>query len=67
MQTTGNSPFCADFVGLTAANCLPCAKDSDCTAAGFPPGSACVLFTGANCLGLCADISGGRACLPPGI
>jgi hypothetical protein len=67
LQTTGNSPFCATFAGLTDDICQPCAKDADCTAAGFPPGSACVLFTGTKCLGFCAEISGGRACLPPGI
>lgn len=66
--TTGQGAVC----GLTAdftndLNCRACARDSDCTAAGFPPGSACVVMNaGPVSCGNCATTNF-RACMPPGI
>jgi hypothetical protein len=67
--TTGNGVFCASNAGISEANCRPCARDSDCTAAGFPVGSACIVVSGGGpgCVGLTCVSSGGRACAPPGI
>jgi hypothetical protein len=65
---TGNANFCASFTGATKeGNCRDCSRDTDCTAAGFPPGTACVqLGTTGPCGTTCVD-TGGRICLPPGI
>jgi hypothetical protein len=62
--TTGEAGFCASLLGFDAAiHCQACAKDADCEALGFPPGSACVVFSG-RC-NACEPIN--RACLPPAI
>ena len=64
--TTGNANFCASFAGASVAgNCRACTRDADCTAEGFPPGTACVLV-GGPCGTTCPD-TGNRICLPPGI
>lgn len=61
--TTGNAPFCASLLGFDAAvHCQACAKDSDCLALGFPPGSACVQ-TGGDCNA--CEATQDRACFPP--
>lgn len=63
--TTGDAGFCGDFSNPSNANCQPCARDTDCQAFGFPPGSACVLFVGGTCMG--CEATGNRICLPPAI
>jgi len=72
LATTGNAGFCADSTSFSQeANCRACSTDQDCEAAGFAPGSACVLINQGFCATsntTCAGISGssGTACLPPG-
>ena len=59
LNTTGNAGFCADLDGfLQAKNCLFCRKDADCVVAGFPSGSACVLFQGGECDAACPATNG---------
>jgi hypothetical protein len=73
LATTGNAGFCASVAGNSftqAANCRPCARDTDCEA-GFGQGAACVLVNQGVCATpetTCAGINGssGTACLPPG-
>lgn len=63
LQTTAGSNFCADFLSVPLLdNCAGCAKDADCEALGFPPGSACVPTSEGVCSGVCAT---GTACLAP--
>lgn len=50
--TTGNAPFCAGGSGT----CTLCSRDTDCEAAGFGPGAACVV-----CNSECPD-TGGTVC-----
>jgi hypothetical protein len=65
--TTGGGSFCGNTSGASAeGNCRLCAKDKDCEALGFPPGSACIPFNAGACTGDCAG-RGDLACLPPGI
>jgi hypothetical protein len=65
--TTGNAGFCGTAIGFQPeTHCLACTRDPDCEAAGFAPGSACILFVGGECLDQCAA-TGGRACFPPAI
>lgn len=70
LATTGNAGFCANGTGFSQeANCRPCAKDTDCEAAGFGQGSACVIVDQGFCTSIsCAEVNGssGTACLPPG-
>ena len=72
LATTGNAGFCANAAGSgfsQEVNCRPCAKDTDCEAAGFGPGSACVIVDQGFCTSIsCAGVNGssGTACLPPG-
>jgi hypothetical protein len=62
--TTGKAAFCASLLGFDAEiHCQDCAKDADCEALGFPPGSACVALSG-RCTA-CETVN--RACLPPAI
>ena len=74
LATTGNAGFCANVAGNSFSqevNCRVCGKDTDCEAAGFGQGAACVLLNQGFCATLestCAGINGssGTACLPPG-
>jgi hypothetical protein len=68
--TTGSGVFCGSLVAFSeATNCQVCARDSDCTAGGFPPGSACVLLSGEApaCANSPCFVTNFRACIPPGI
>jgi len=66
LVTTGKAPFCASLLGFNRAlQCQPCAKDADCLALNFPPGSACVRLSGQACNG--CEATAGRACFPPAI
>jgi hypothetical protein len=69
--TTGGAGFCASRLNASRAqNCRICRTDADCVAQGFPPGSACVILTGGQCVGEsdCANVNGssGTACLAAG-
>lgn len=67
VHTTGNSVFCGSLLGFTEAiHCRACAKDTDCLAFGFAPGSACAILEGSVCGegAVCASTEG-RACVPP--
>jgi hypothetical protein len=71
MATTGNAGFCAAGVFSQEIHCRVCGKDTDCEAAGFGQGAACVLVNQGFCAtpeSTCAGINGssGTACLPPG-
>ena len=74
LATTGNAGFCANVAGNSfsqEANCRVCGKDTDCEAAGFGQGAACVLLNQGFCATPdtnCAGVNGssGTACLPPG-
>jgi hypothetical protein len=58
IRTTANSNFCANNV-----ICADCKRDADCTALGFPAGSACAPLGGnLSCEGLCES---GMACITP--
>lgn len=50
--TTGNAPFCAGGSGI----CTRCSRDTDCEAAGFGLGAACIV-----CNSECPD-TGGTVC-----
>jgi hypothetical protein len=64
--TTGNASFCSNFAGSSEqGNCRACRRDTDCTAEGFPSGTACVqVNTTGRCSQICAA-TGNRVCLPP--
>jgi hypothetical protein len=67
VHTTGNAVFCGSLLGFTESiHCRACAKDSDCLAFGFAPGSACAILAGSVCDegAVCASTEG-RACVPP--
>jgi hypothetical protein len=74
LATTGNAGFCANVAGNSfsqEANCRVCSKDTDCEAAGFGQGAACVLLNQGVCAtpeSTCVGFNGssGTACLPPG-
>lgn len=57
--TTGNAPFCGNFVG---SYCRECARDADCEA-DLGPGAACVVLKGI-CAPFCDEASH-TACFPP--
>lgn len=73
LTTTGNAGFCIPYGTIDQdVVCQICAKDADCLALGFPPGSACVIQRGApGCGGSfdCTGINGsaGTACHPPAV
>jgi hypothetical protein len=65
LVTTGSAPFCGSALGFDAAvHCQTCAKDADCVALGFPPGSACVQM-GERCNA--CEATQNRACMAPAI
>lgn len=67
MHTTGNGIFCGSLLSFTESiHCRACARDSDCLAFGFAPGSACAILAGSVCDegAVCANTEG-RACVPP--
>lgn len=57
--TTAGTSFCAD---VNSGACANCARDADCLALGFPPGSACLAVGVGRCAGFCPS---GTACNPP--
>jgi hypothetical protein len=59
--TRGGGRFCGN--GELFA-CVACTRDAECTARGFPPGSACIALSG-PCLGACAGEGTVTACVPP--
>jgi len=66
--TTGNANFCANLVGVSeAGNCRACMRDTDCTAEGFPAGTACVQLGRTGLCSATCVATGGRICLPPAI
>jgi hypothetical protein len=48
--------------GPGLSQCVTCRRDTDCVAAGLPPGSACAPVSQGFCAGNCP---GGMACLVP--
>lgn len=60
-RTTAGSIACAKFINREL-NCADCARDADCAALGFPPGTVCAPLSVGICAGQC---EGGRACLFP--
>jgi hypothetical protein len=70
LTTTGNAGFCASLSDFDAEiNCRVCARDTDCLAFGFPPGSACVLIRpqegGIGCSNNSCAATDQRACVAP--
>ena len=59
IATTAGTSFCADVVG---GGCADCARDADCLALGFPPGTACLVIGVGRCSGHCPN---GTGCNPP--
>lgn len=59
LRTTADSLYCA---GLGPSVCADCQRDADCTALGFPAGSACVPVGIGACTGACP---GGMMCAVP--
>ncbi len=60
-RTTAGSIVCAQFIN-NELNCADCARDDDCVAEGFPPGTVCAPLSVGICAGNCAS---GMACLIP--
>jgi hypothetical protein len=60
-RTTAGSIVCAQFIN-NELNCIDCARDDDCVAEGFPPGTVCAPLSTGICAGQC---EGGIACLIP--
>lgn len=59
--TTAGSNFCAELTG-EHSGCADCRRDADCEALGFPPGTACAIVSGRNCVSPC---QGKLACMAP--